>query len=126
MNSRQRRFCEAYSANPNATQAAIAAGYAPGTAYSQGSRLLKNVEVLSEIQRLDTDKRSENEADIHEVRAFWTEIMRDAFAKQSDRLKASELIARSRGAFFMECVEDNRPENVMIYIPHNNRDTQQT
>ena len=34
----------------NATQAAIGAGYSPKTAHVQGSRMLKNVKVMSEIQ----------------------------------------------------------------------------
>lgn len=39
----------------NETKAAIAAGYSEKTAYSQGSRLLKNVEVRAEIERLMTE-----------------------------------------------------------------------
>lgn len=35
----------------NATQAAIRAGYSEKTAYSQGQRLLKNVEVAEAIER---------------------------------------------------------------------------
>ena len=43
-------FTEAYLSNgENALQAAISAGFSPKTAGSQGSRLLKNVEVLSMI-----------------------------------------------------------------------------
>lgn len=47
-------FCDAYIRLNNATQAAIKAGYSPKTAYSQGQRLLKNVEVkkiLADIRR---------------------------------------------------------------------------
>ena len=45
-------FVEAYIANGgNATDAAIKAGYSAKTAYSQGQRLLKVVEVESAIQR---------------------------------------------------------------------------
>ncbi len=42
---KQARFVEEYLVDLNATQAAIRAGYSPKTAYSQGERLLKNVEV---------------------------------------------------------------------------------
>lgn len=49
---KQRLFIEAYISNGfNATQAAITAGYSEKTAYSQGSRLLKNVEVKNAIQQ---------------------------------------------------------------------------
>jgi phage terminase small subunit len=48
--NKQRAFIAAYIANDfNATQAAIAAGYSEATAYSQGSRLLKNVEIRAAI-----------------------------------------------------------------------------
>jgi phage terminase small subunit len=42
-------FAAEYLVDSNATQAAIRAGYSERTAYSQGSRLLKDVEVRVEI-----------------------------------------------------------------------------
>lgn len=50
LNHRQRRFADEYLVDGNATQAAIRAGYSEKTAYSQGSRLLKNDEVLSRVR----------------------------------------------------------------------------
>jgi phage terminase small subunit len=48
--SRRVAFRDAYMANGhNATQAAIAAGYSPKTAASQGQRLLKDVEISGEL-----------------------------------------------------------------------------
>lgn len=46
------RFCLHYAAVENATQAAIAAGYSPKTAYSSGQRLLKAVEVQHRIAQI--------------------------------------------------------------------------
>ena len=54
---KQLRFVDEYMIDFNATQAAIRAGYSEKTAYSQGQRLLKNVEVQAEIA-----KRSEKHA----------------------------------------------------------------
>lgn len=48
---KQRAFIDEFLKDRNATQAAIRAGYSERTAYSAGSRLLKNVEVSSEIER---------------------------------------------------------------------------
>jgi len=45
LNPQQARFVEEYLVDLNATQAAIRAGYSEDTAYSQGGRLLKHVEV---------------------------------------------------------------------------------
>ena len=54
LTTKQQRFVEEYCVDFNATQAAIRAGYSEKTAYSQGQRLLKNVEIQAAIQkRLD-------------------------------------------------------------------------
>lgn len=50
LNPRQQHFVQEYLKDPNATQAAIRAGYSAKTAYSQGQRLLKHVEVAAAIQ----------------------------------------------------------------------------
>ena len=47
---KQKRFCEEYLIDLNATQGALRAGYSPKTAYSIGQRMLKNVEVQNYIQ----------------------------------------------------------------------------
>lgn len=49
LNDKQRRFVEEYLIDLNATQAAIRAGYSAKTAYSQGQRLLKHVEIQQAI-----------------------------------------------------------------------------
>jgi len=62
--AKQQAFVREYLLDHNATQAAIRAGYSAKTAYSQGQRLLKNVEVKAAIekgqvataQRLDIEK----------------------------------------------------------------------
>ena len=47
--NRQARFVAEYLIDLNATKAAIRAGYSKKTAYSQGQRLLKNVEIASQV-----------------------------------------------------------------------------
>lgn len=49
MSEKHQRFVEEYLLDLNATQAAIRAGYSAATAYSQGQRLLKHVEVKKAI-----------------------------------------------------------------------------
>jgi len=49
--NKQQIFVSSYLKDLNATSAAIAAGYSPKTAYSQGQRLLKHVEISTEIQQ---------------------------------------------------------------------------
>lgn len=50
LNLKQCRFVQEYLIDLNATQAAIRAGYSEKTAYSQGQRLLKNVEIALAIK----------------------------------------------------------------------------
>jgi phage terminase small subunit len=55
LTARQEKFCYEYVIDLNATQAALRAGYSEKTAYSSGSRLLKNVEIQKFIQTLQAD-----------------------------------------------------------------------
>lgn len=55
LTDKQKRFCEEYLIDLNATQAAIRAGYSPKTAEQTASRLLRNVKVQEYIAK---DKRA--------------------------------------------------------------------
>ena len=65
LNDKQKQFCKEYLVDLNATQAAIRARYAEKTAYSQGQRLLKNVEAQEYIRELmqKREQRTEITAD---------------------------------------------------------------
>lgn len=119
MTEKQRRFAEAYAQNPNATAAAIAAGYAPRSAYSQGQRLLKNAEIKSYLDGIKEATKSEAVCTVAAVRKFWSAVVNDEAEKMSSRLKASELLARSMGMFTAEAAEAaSKGEcNVVIYLP---------
>lgn len=52
LNPQQERFAQEYAVDLNATRAAIRAGYSAATAYSQGPRLLNNVEVSERVDEL--------------------------------------------------------------------------
>lgn len=64
-NNKQEQFAKEYLIDLNATQAAIRAGYSSKTAYSQGQRLLKNVEIQTRISELmnERSRRTEITAD---------------------------------------------------------------
>lgn len=49
MTEKQKKFCEEYLVDLNATQAAIRAGYSSKTANEQGSQLLANISVRARI-----------------------------------------------------------------------------
>ena len=51
LTERQKRFCEEYLIDLNATQAAIRAGYSPNTANEQGCQLLAKLSIQNEISK---------------------------------------------------------------------------
>jgi phage terminase small subunit len=65
LSDKQRRFVLEYMKDLNATQAAIRAGYSEKTAKQQGSRLLTNADLMTEVtkQRVRQEKRTEITAD---------------------------------------------------------------
>jgi len=65
LTDKQKRFCEEYLIDLNATQAAIRSGYAEKDADVQGPRLLGNVGIQAEIKRLQDarSQRTEKSAD---------------------------------------------------------------
>ena len=70
MNNRQQLFCEEYLKDLNATKPAIRAGYSEKTAYSQGQRLLKNVEIKNRLQEIREKIQDENIATIKDIEEF--------------------------------------------------------
>lgn len=70
-------FCEDYLKHWNATKAAITAGYSERTAYSQGPRLLKNVEVQAYLKA----RLSELQMGTDEIMVRWTEQARNVAAQ---------------------------------------------
>jgi len=58
MTEQKKRFCDEYIIDLNATQSALRSGYSKKTAYSQGQRLLKDVEIQSRIETVNK-KREE-------------------------------------------------------------------
>lgn len=86
---KQARFVEEYLIDLNATQAAIRAGYSERTAYSQGQRLLKNVEIQRSIAEAQEDrsKRTEITADrvLQELARIGFADVRDLFEWDEER-----------------------------------------
>lgn len=119
---RQKRFADEYLVDTNATQAAIRAGYSEKTAYSQGQRLLKNVELQTYIEEQLEKMHNEKIADASEVMIYLTSVLRgeseseivviegdgdgyssarkiDKAPDERERLKAAELIGKRYGIF---------------------------
>lgn len=122
LNHKQKQFYREWLIDANATQAAIRAGYSKKTAYSQGQRLLKNVEGQKYLAELMAEKESELIASQDEVLKYLTSVMRgksqsteivvegigDGCSEartvlkepsEKERLKAAELLGRRYGLY---------------------------
>lgn len=98
MNCRQKQFCKYYALCMNATSAALKAGYSEKTAYSQGSRMLKNVEIQKQIHK-EIEAINCDLPDKSELKRFWSAVMRDENEKTSVRLAASTNLAKAMFMF---------------------------
>lgn len=122
LNAKQKRFYKEYLIDLNATQSAVRAGYSKKTAYSQGQRLLKNVEGQKYLAELMAAKDAELIADQDEILKYLTSVLRgesqsteivveglgDGCSEartikkepsEKDRLKAAELLGKRYGLY---------------------------
>ena len=118
MNARQKRFCDEYLLDCNATQAAIRAGYSPKTAKSIGQENLTKPDLKAYIDEQLERLHNEKTADAQEVLEYLTAVMRGQHTEQTlqlvgdgvqtitdidvsarERLKAAELIGKRYGMF---------------------------
>jgi phage terminase small subunit len=99
--AKQKMFADEYIKTGNAKQSYINAGYSArgNAAEANASRLLRNDKVLAYIKRRNQEIDKDTIADMTEVKEFWTNLLRDKETDTKDRLKASELIAKTNGAF---------------------------
>lgn len=97
LTEKQKRFADYYIETANATESARRAGYKQP--HVQGSQTLEKVSVKEYIASKNKVLESDRIADMREVKEFWSNTMRDVEADKKDRLKASEYIAKTNGAF---------------------------
>ena len=92
---RQKRFVELFDGN--ATEAARAAGFKNPNVYSND--LMKKPEIVAAIQAREKERNADDIMTREQRQIFWTMIARDTSQKTTDRLRASELLAKSEGDF---------------------------
>lgn len=140
MTAKQKRFCDEYLIDLNATQAAIRSGYSKKTAYSIGVENLKKPELKKYIEERMAEKESQLIADQDEVLKYLTSVMRgesqseivvvegvgdgmsEARAVQKapdekERLKAAELLGKRYG-LYTEKVEQQVDMDLNIVVDY--------
>lgn len=122
MTAKQKRFCDEYLIDLNATQAAIRAGYSKNYANTNASKLLQITTIKQYIDERMAEKESELIADQDEVLKYLTSVLRGESQSavvvvegvgdgcsvartmgkapdEKERLKAAELLGKRYGIY---------------------------
>ena len=100
LTNKQKRFCEEYLIDLNATQAAVRAGYSEKTADRIANQNLKKLEVQQYLQKLmqERSERTKISAD-DVVREHERIAMTDTEITGKEKIKALELLGKHLGMF---------------------------
>ena len=116
MTPKQKRFCDEYLIDLNATQSAIRAGYSAKTAYAIGNENLSKPEIRAYIDERLAEMQSQKIASAEEVMQYLTSVLRgesrssvlslcgdgcqeviEKAPDEKERLKSAELLAKRYG-----------------------------
>lgn len=118
LNAKQRRFCEEYIKDLNATQAYIRAGYAPNSAHVEACKALmkpKFQDYIAELAKARSE-RTETEADWVLKRLKQNDEAAFANEEYGHSNKALELIGRHNEMFGGKKNEDTKVE-IVVKMP---------
>lgn len=86
----------------NAEKSVIMAGYSPKYARGNAYKIVARKDVQEYIKYINSQAESSlvrHIATIEEIQGFWTDVMENGNVEMKDRLRASESLAKSKGAF---------------------------
>lgn len=119
----KKKFCDYFLQSGNATQSYLKAFKTNnrGTAEVQAHRILREPKVVEFMEKRQAELDKKRFASIEEVQEFWAEVLRgmDREAGIRDRLKASEFIAKTKGAFIDRVEHSGQvtPVTITLNIP---------
>ena len=100
LTTKQKAFCDYYIENGgNGTEAAIKAGYSEKTAAEMSSENLRKPNIIFYLKERNKQVESSRILSMQEIQQFWSDTIVDELREFKDRLKASELLGRSKGGF---------------------------
>ena len=99
LNARQKSFCEYYVASGNATDAAIKAGYKEKNARFIGCENLTKANIKEYIEELQEKAKGNRIMTAIERREFLTSMIKDGAVKDTDRLKALDILNKMDGEY---------------------------
>jgi phage terminase small subunit len=91
---KRQTFATSYALTGNGVQSAIEAGYAPGSAHVEASRLLRVAKVAAAIDEERARLRERSDLKAQDVIDGLRQIAEDESARNSDRIRAYELLGK--------------------------------
>ena len=128
LTAKQQKFCDYYIETGNGSESykrAYTSCKKDDTARVNASKLLTNANIIEYIEERNKLLESDRIADMKEVKEFWTTTMRNESVEDKDRLKASELIAKTNGAF-LDKVEHSGGLDIMVNWKEGDADADRT
>ena len=100
---KQQKWIDEYIKCDDLTTASRNAGYS-GSNASLRAMGYQNKQKFEELlkarkEELDANITSKTIAELEDIYEFWTNVLNDPNSKMNDRLKASEYLAKAKGAF---------------------------
>ena len=114
LNLKQKKFADEYIASGNAYQSAIKAGYSESYAKTHVYKLLENARITEYLREKTKELDKKKIATMEEVQQFWASVLRSDEMDIRERIKVSELIARSQGGFIDKVNISGGLEKVVI------------
>lgn len=98
---KQEKWIDEYIKCNNLAEATAKAGYTGKNLKAMGYQNSIKFKDIIEQRRAELSKEIKNNsiAELEDIFKFWTDTFNDDDAKMQDRIKASELLAKSKGAF---------------------------
>ena len=140
MTGKQKKFCDEYLIDCNATQAAIRAGYSEKSAGRNADRLMKNDEIKTYIENQLNKIHSNKIADAQEVIEYLTSVMRGECKDEvlrligdgiqtidsievsaKERIKAAELLGKRHGIFNEKISLEVEPVVIIDNVPEGDK-----
>ncbi len=123
LSTKQQRFCQEYLVDLNATQAAVRAGYSAKTATPSASRLLTNVKVSTQIQKLKSEREIRTRITTDDVATGGLSDVAKDGKSRSARVRSLELLGKHLGMFTekLQVTHDEEQPHVVVYLPDNGR-----
>ena len=123
LTDKQKRFCDEYLIDFNATRAAISAGYSEKTAYAIGGENLKKLEIIDYLEKHKNKTAEKLEIKKEDIIKIVYKIATDKAERTNDKLKAVEIVNKMLGFNDTEKLEVKNIQELPIFpdVPKDNR-----